>query len=56
MKNIPKYIILDYSKQPPMMVCQNCGEKRELHLPALIDDFIKQAQAFGKSHKDCKEK
>ena len=55
MKNIPEHIILDYNKQPTMMICKNCGEKRELHLPALVDDVIKQAQAFGESHKDCKE-
>jgi hypothetical protein len=54
MKKIPKYIYLDYSKQPSKMVCKHCGESRELHLPALIDDALKQAQAFAESHKMCK--
>lgn len=56
MKNIPEHLILDSSKQPPMMTCKHCGATRELHLPALIPDVIAQAKAFGKSHKDCKEK
>lgn len=55
MKNIPKHIILDYSKQPNMMVCKNCGEKRELHLPAPIDDAVGQMRIFVKSHKGCEK-
>jgi len=54
MKRYPKYIVLDYSKQPPEFVCEKCGEKRELHLPAAIDDVVKQGEAFAISHQYCK--
>ena len=54
MKKIPIHIMLDYSKQPPESVCKNCGARRQVHLPAAIDDFIKQCEAFCESHKDCK--
>ena len=56
MKKIPKYIILDYSKQPSEFVCENCGERRQIHLPAVIDDVVKQGEAFAESHKYCKPK
>ena len=56
MKKIPKHIILDYHKQPPEYVCKNCGDRRQLHLPAEISDFIKQGEAFAESHRYCKNK
>jgi len=54
MKRIPKHIVLDYSKQPHSYVCKNCGARRQIHLPAAIDDFVKQGEAFSESHKYCK--
>lgn len=53
---IPKHIILDYSKQPNELKCIFCGKTRVVHLPAPIDDFVKQGEAFAESHKYCKEK
>jgi hypothetical protein len=54
MKKIPEHIVLDYSKQPPEMVCVNCGSRRPWHLPAPISDVIKQGKVFAESHKYCK--
>ena len=54
MKRIPKHIILDYSKQPSEYVCDNCGARRQVHLPAPVDDFVQQGKAFAVSHRYCK--
>jgi hypothetical protein len=54
MKKITKHIKLDYSKRPNEFFCENCGGRRELHLPALIDDVVKQGEAFAESHRYCK--
>jgi len=54
MKPISKHIILDYSKQPSEYVCERCGARRQVNLPAAIDDFVKQGEAFAESHKYCK--
>lgn len=54
MKKIPKHIMLDYSKTPCEHLCMNCGDRRPLHLPASIDDVIKQFEAFAESHRHCK--
>jgi len=56
MKKIPRWIFLNYEKQPPVMVCKCCGESREIHLTAAANDFIKQAEAFAESHKYCNVK
>jgi len=56
MKKIPKWIALKYDESPNQLWCRRCGEKREMHLPASIDDAIKQGEAFAESHKFCKEK
>lgn len=53
---IPKYIILDYSRTPHELLCENCGKRRELHLPASIADVAKQSEAFAESHKFCKQR
>jgi hypothetical protein len=54
---MPKYIhvLLDYSKQPAMMVCHHCGAKKALQLPASLDDASKQAKVFVAIHKSCKK-
>ena len=54
MKNPPKHIILDYTNDPSEFVCVNCGAKRQLHLPAAINDVVRQAEAFVETHKHCK--
>jgi len=56
MKKIPEWIIVKYNVRPQIFYCSRCGGSRELHLPAPIDDFVKQAEAFAESHKYCKEK
>ena len=56
MKKIPSWIILKYDSDPNYYKCERCEAVREVHLPAPIDDVIKQAQAFAESHKYCKEK
>jgi len=56
MKKIPRWIFLNYKKQPPVMVCKCCGESRTVHLPAAVDDFLKQSEAFAESHKNCNKK
>ena len=53
MKKIPDYIILKYDQEPQIMACNKCGGYRKVHLPAAVDDFIKQAEAFAESHKWC---
>uniref|UniRef100_A0A6M3IM62 Uncharacterized protein n=1 Tax=viral metagenome TaxID=1070528 RepID=A0A6M3IM62_9ZZZZ len=55
-KKIPDWIKLKYDVQPPVFECERCGVTRELHLPAAIDDALKQGQAFAESHKFCQEK
>jgi len=52
---IPDWIIIKYDVQPPVLVCERCSETRELHLPAAVDDVVKQAQAFAEGHKFCKK-
>jgi hypothetical protein len=54
-KKIPNWVLLKYDIQPPVFMCERCGAKREAHLPAAIDDFVKQGKAFAESHKYCKE-
>jgi hypothetical protein len=54
MKNPPKHIVLDYSKDLNELVCKNCGDRRPLYLPASINDVVKQGEAFAESHKYCK--
>ena len=56
MKRIPKHIILDYNKQPSEFVCENCGARRTVFLPAATEDILKQGEAFSESHKFCKPK
>lgn len=56
MKKIPEWIILKYDVTPNQYVCQRCGARREVYLPATIDDFVKQGEAFAESHKHCKDK
>jgi hypothetical protein len=55
MKKIPEHIILDYSEKPPKFICVYCGATRELRLPAMIDDVVRQHEAFAGSHKYCKQ-
>nr|MBC8360908.1 hypothetical protein [Candidatus Desulfatibia profunda] len=55
MKKIPKWITLKYDITPNVFECERCGEKREVYLPAAIDDFVLQGQAFAETHKYCKE-
>jgi hypothetical protein len=53
MKKIPKHIILNHEIQPPVFQCTICGITRAVHLPAAVDDFLKQIEAFAESHKYC---
>jgi len=55
MPKIPNWIFLEAKIQPPRFKCDRCGAGREVHLPAPIEDFKKQGQAFTESHKYCKE-
>jgi len=55
MKKIPEWILIKYDVKPPLFSCSRCGATRELHLPAAIDDFAKQSEAFAESHRNCKE-
>ena len=52
---IHNWVIIKYGEHPPVFECVRCGVKREVHLPAAVDDFIKQGQALAESHKFCKE-
>ncbi|MFH1863780.1 MAG: hypothetical protein ABIJ85_02650 [bacterium] len=52
---IPSWIVLKYDVIPNVFECERCGEKREIRLPAAIDDFVLQGRAFAKTHKYCKE-
>lgn len=47
-RKIPNWIVVD--SKTNSMTCQQCGESRPIHLPALINDFIGQAEAFAQSH------
>ena len=63
-KKIPGWIVLNYNKQPAEFVCKRCEEssdserkgnaRRPVHLPAVIEDFGKQGEAFAESHRFCK--
>ena len=53
-KKIPDWIKLKYDVQPPVFMCERCGATRECHLPAAVDDVVKQGYAFADSHKYCK--
>ena len=52
-KKIPDWIFINAEFQPPTVECQRCGEKREVHIPCTITDFIKQSEGFGDSHRLC---
>lgn len=53
---IPAWIYVKYDVQPPIFLCERCGQTRPVHLPAGIgDDAQKQAEAFAEGHKYCKE-
>ena len=57
MKKIPRWIFLKYDQDPNYFLCKCCGGTRPVHLPAAIDDVVKQSEAFAESHKYCnKEK
>lgn len=51
---IVRHIIVKYDVQPPLMVCQNCGQTRTISLPCSVNDFVHQAEGFSDSHKNCK--
>ena len=55
MKKLPKWIDLRYDTHPPYFKCNRCGVERIACLPAAIDDFLKQGEAFAEGHKFCKE-
>jgi hypothetical protein len=52
---IPAWINVKCDVQPPLLKCERCGETRDIHIPAAMDDFIKQGEAFSESHKYCKK-
>lgn len=54
MKKYP-WLVLDYEKQPPEMVCRHCEVVEVFRLPMPMDGFTKQIAAFTKIHKLCKE-
>ncbi|MBE3141436.1 MAG: hypothetical protein IMZ53_12750 [Thermoplasmata archaeon] len=56
MAKLLKHITINYKKQPPEFVCERCQVSRQVHLPALIKDFIKQGEAFSASHEYCQKK
>ncbi len=51
----PDWIKLKHDVQPNVFRCDRCGEERELHLPAAVEDVLSQGKAFTESHKYCKE-
>lgn len=52
---IKEWIVIDATKQPPILKCKRCGKERKIHLPATVEDFSKQAEAFGETHRICKK-
>lgn len=50
---MPQWILLDYSQQPPRFRCGRCDVTRELHLPAVVEDFSLQGEAFAAGHRGC---
>ncbi len=55
MKKIPAWIYIKYDKQPAYFLCERCKSEREVHMPAAIDDVLKQSEAFAETHRICKK-
>lgn len=54
-KKLLKWVNIRYDVTPPVLECVRCKGTREFHLPASIDDVVKQSEAFCESHKKCKD-
>jgi len=54
-KGLRDWIVIDASKKPPVFKCMRCGGTREIFLPAPLEDFAKQGEAFNEAHKRCIE-
>lgn len=50
-RKIPDWIAIDSSKQ--VVRCGRCKTEKPLGLPAPIDAFVKEMQAFGIRHENC---
>jgi hypothetical protein len=51
-RTIPKWIFID--TRTSEAVCERCGQRERLPLPALITSFVKWCEYFGDRHKFCK--
>lgn len=40
--------------QPPVFLCERCGEQEPIRLPQTIKEFSKDSKRFIKMHKNCK--
>jgi hypothetical protein len=52
---IPNWVVLKYDVKPNVFECVRCGATREAHMPASIDGFMKQGEAFAEDHRFCKK-
>lgn len=46
------HITVDYN--PPSIVCQHCGERKEFTLPMLAAQWIATTDDFTATHRHCK--
>jgi hypothetical protein len=44
---------IDYTEQPPILVCAYCEETRELNLPMAISKVVKDIDRFVNEHVGC---
>jgi len=50
------YLCVDYSVQPPKLVCDNCKESLVLNLPMSLAMIVTIMKQFQKEHKICGRK
>ena len=51
-----RWVVVKYDVQPPLLLCERCGESRALKLPMSIDDLGKLSKAYIALHKLCPPK
>jgi hypothetical protein len=47
------HCVFDYSKQPPVFLCQVCGATREAPLPMAVTELVTLSDAFTRGHRSC---
>ena len=48
------HCVLDYSRQPPRLICTRCGTEETITLPMPIRQLVVISDSFVADHRFCK--